>query len=250
MSVVGLPYHELVHEWTSASWELAWGIVKRFYLWILPLVFLQPLDLLDKLGIEIVIPDTGVYVLVAVGLLVSAVDIVRISRSEGARLSAQSHAREVAGSLFTEPGLTASVDADAPRNAAVQPFVRVHNRGNRPVQYSVVEVSATIDGRALPSVGPTTIVTLSPGDHMDYRIPVTGPYAIDADLRLTLTIRYVFGLLFSSSVAEEEKTYTFSAHVERDGEVSPILWSVEEAPRAFGIILFKPGSKSVEKASR
>src|SRR4051794_17465240 len=99
----------VAREWAIAGLEFVGGILRRFYLWVAPLVILQPIDLLDKLGIDVVIPDEVVYALVGLGLFVSAIDVYKEARDRAGRLTASADAREVAGSLFMEPVVFADV---------------------------------------------------------------------------------------------------------------------------------------------
>jgi hypothetical protein len=238
----------VVRDWLLAGWEFIWGILRHFYLWVAPFVILQPIDLLEKLGFQVVIPDEVVYGLVGVGLFVSAIDVFKASRDRAASLAASAHAREVAGSLFMEPVMFADVDAASPNQAQVQGGIRIHNRGARAVQYTVLERVVTING-AKSEVGPTAPLTLSPSDNMDERAGVMGPFPVNADLSVVVMIRYAYGQLFSRSITEEQKTFTFRARVIGDASVRIGTWSVAEKPREFGIILFDPSSKSAARAA-
>jgi hypothetical protein len=238
----------MVRDWLIAAWEFIWGILRHFYVWVAPFVILQPIDLLDKLGLHLVIPNDVVYGLVALGLFVSAIDVFKASRDRVASLAADAHAREVAGSVFMEPAVFAYVDAASPNQAQVQGAVRIHNRGSRAVQYTVLERVVTING-VTTEAGPTTPLTLSPSDNMDERSETIGPFPVNADLPVTVMIRYAYGQLFSRSLTEEQKTFTFHARVDGHGSVSVGPWAVEEKPRQFGIILFHPTSKSAARAA-
>jgi len=237
-----------VHDWLNAAWEFGWGILRHFYVWVAPFVILQPIDLLERLGVHLVIPNEVLYGLVALGLFVSAIDVFKASRDRAASLAAAAHAGEVAGSLFMEPTVFADVDSATPHEAKVQGAVRIHNRGTRPVQYTVLERVVSINGVKTEG-GPTTPLTLSPSDNMDERGEVMGPFPVNVDLSITMMIRYAYGQLFSRSITEEQRTFFLHARVVGNGLVHIDSWSVEEEPRQFGIILFDPTSKSAARAA-
>jgi hypothetical protein len=218
-------------DWPGSTWALLGGILKRVYFWVLPFVFLQPVDLLEKVGVDLVIPDQVVYGLVALGVFASGVDVVREQRAKVRGFEQLSDARQVAGSLFVEPMMAAHSDRKN-RQALIHPQIRVHNRSQRAIAFRMVALTCSVDGKGLePMEEDETPTTISPTDYMDTSGFVAGPYAVGTRLEIRLDLQVEYGLPWAQPSVLESKVFTFLARITAPDQYSASDWSLEQESR-------------------
>jgi hypothetical protein len=221
-------------QWLEAVWVLLSGILRRVYFWVLPFVFLQPIDLFQKFGIQLVIPDQVVYGLVGLGVFASAVDVVREHRAKLSEYEQESDARQVAGNVFVEPIMSAHPDRDKPTMAMLHPQIRVHNRSQRAITHRVLALSCTVNGERLPSMDEDELpTTIPPTDHMDTSGFISGPYAVGTDLEVLLDFQFEYGFPWAPPAVVEQKVFTFLATITAPDKYLASDWSLEKETRRF-----------------
>lgn len=229
-----------IRSWLDAAWELLWGILKRFYLWIVPLAFLQPIDLLDKVGVDLVIPDMAVFGLVALGVAASAIDILRGKSHEIAEAAAREDARAIAGVLEFQPylmGLRAFLNETA---FTFQPAVHVvNNSQEQPVRYRLQRFEATIGGDVAMRDHDATSLTLPPKAFMEATCPGEfGPYPVTGVIVCTIVVEFRFGKPFSNSTVVEQMRFSFRGQVTYEPTTHvfgchPETYSVDPGPEFY-----------------
>jgi hypothetical protein len=219
---------ENIGDLVRASTELFIGIARRFYVWVVPLLLLQPFALARRLGIGVQVPEAAYWILLSFGLAISAADTFRISQARIRKLEEESAARRVVGSLRVEPFAGADVDRATPNAAVVQLAGRVSNTSPQAITYRICGMTATISGRATNPMTGTTKLTLDAGGHMDYYMDRVHQLPVRTAIPVQLVIEYEYGLPLAESVAREIKTFVFDMKVVADGQVDPFVWNVEQ----------------------
>ena len=219
-----------VREWVRSAGSLVWAIGTHFYLWTLPLILLQPIDVLDKLGIRLVIPDGAVYGLVAAGVFISAVDAFHKTRGQVRDLAEQSNARSVIGNLYVEP--TFGVDP-GPNTSAVQLMLRFNNRSNRPLIYRVATWSEVLGSDASELLSDPRPLTVAPLTYMDFRGRRYPEVVNGQTLAMKITCVYRFGLPLSASVVKMTQRFEALLDVHADGTTWMRPWTVTDEPPVF-----------------
>jgi hypothetical protein len=223
-----------MQDWPGSAWALLGGILRRVYFWVLPFVFLQPIDLLEKVGIRLVIPDQVVYGLVGLGVFASAVDVVREQRAKVRDFEQLSDARQVAGSLFMEPAMAAHPDDDEPESAIVHPNIRVHNRSQRAISHRVLALTCSINGEQLdPMDADDTPTTIPPTDNMESSGFIAGPYTVGTRLEIQLDVQIDYGLPWAEPSVLERKVFGFYATITAPDKYTASDWSLETESREF-----------------
>lgn len=211
-----------------------WAVATHFYLWTLPLVLLQPIDVLDRLGLHLVIPDEAVYVLVAGGVFLSVVDAFHGNRLQIRDLAERESARSIVGMLYVEPGV--GVDQVTATTSTLQPYLRFNNRSDRPITYRVDAMSAILGSDASPPRGNRQPVILAPQSAMDYRGTTVPNVANGQSLDLKIACDYRFGLVLASSVVKMAQRYEAVVELRGNGTVQIRPWTVTEEPPAFEVV--------------
>jgi hypothetical protein len=232
----------LVRSWLAAAGDLGWGMLKRFYLWLYPFFFAQPVDILSRIGVHIVIPNEVIYALVAVGLFVSAVDVLHGHRTRLADAIDREDARAIVGTVEMTP-LMIPADADDLLGVRFRPHVRLENKGTVAVVYSVQRFDVAIqrysrvvehasdapidlaesrlafqpETASLPA--PTTIYTVAPHAYMDANGPphIFGPYqGMGNPIDVVIEIEVRLARPFANSTVVEHRRFTFRAFIHNE----------------------------------
>ena len=226
-------------EWLKSAGSLAWGIGRHFYLWVLPLLLLQPIDILDKLGVHLEIPDVAVYALVAAGLFVSAVDAFHQVRLRASDLEESESARLIVGLLAVSPWVAA--DLSGLTVATLQPCLRFTNASDRPLIYRVDAMGAVLGRDASPPQGNPQPMTLAPHTSMDYRGTTVPNPGDSASLDLKVNCEYRYGMPLSRSVVKMVQTFEAVVDVGANGAVVISPYTVSNEPATFETVDDKHG---------
>jgi hypothetical protein len=209
----------VLRDWVLAALELIVGIFIRFYLWVIPLLLLQPIDLLDKLGIHIVIPDAAVYALVGLGVLASAADILRNKRETIATLERDADARRVVGTVHMNPGLYPAeefrIEPEGPVvGITFAALVQLANHGDSTIVYRVQRFEALIEGVVQRLDHAATSFPIPKGEYMMVSgLGSFGPYPLTSAVDSVIVIEVRFSLPNSRSTVIEQRRLEFRSIV-------------------------------------
>jgi hypothetical protein len=202
---------------------MAWGILKRFYVWVLPFVFLQPVDALEKVGVNIAIPNEAVLGLAAIGVFASAVDILRDKRRAIDALERDADARRLVGTVHMNPGLypdeefRIEPDGDVV-GLTLSPIVQLENHGDSTVVYRVQRFEALIEGVVHRLDHAATSFPIPRGEYMMASgLGPFGPYPISGAVDSVLVIEVRFALPNSRSTVVEQRRFEFRSIVHHGG---------------------------------
>lgn len=205
-------------DWSSAAADLLVGVLKRVWVWVIPLVVLQPIDLVDKLRIPLAIPDSVAYGLVGLGLAVSVVDVIRERRGRIRQMERAADARRVAGSVHMNPALYPVDEYRLPDGQVVgltlTPMIQLNNQSDGPVKYRVQRFEALIEGAVHRQDHVTSSFPIPKGEYMVISgLGEFGPYPIGSAVDSVIVLEVRLSLPFSESTVVEQRQFEFRSIV-------------------------------------